>query len=292
MFFWGCHDHGRPVRRRSGHDRVWMVENMCWNTGCKKRFWTLPAVLFLLAVAYSGILLCGCLTEKKQQQAKENDTAIKCGMITISLSDFTQELELKKTAYPWSIEHDINAYNALVIDLVKQLSEEVLLMREAAEKGISVTPLEMENAEKTLRNPISEEDFRNMLWESGVTYAFWKKRLAGKLLRERVIEQELKKKLVITPTEMTAFYQKTHESDTDKNNDTDDNRITEAELLKAFRAEKTQKKYTEWIIQLAKTYPVEIDKNILKHFFKFEKTSENIYKNGIEQGTEKGATRE
>jgi len=71
---------------------------------------------------------------------------IKTQLVSLSESDFLDELDLKKIAYPYAIDKNPAEYNEMVIQLVNVLSEEMLLLSAAADLG--VTEMEVNAAEE------------------------------------------------------------------------------------------------------------------------------------------------
>lgn len=86
---------------------------------------------------------------------------------------------------------------------------------------------------------------------------------------DKLIDQELKKKIEITSLDIVEFYKKYRIADAQ---DPDNKALVlkkienEQELVSRLRMQKTQDKYDEWIQQLGKDYPVEINKDKLKTF--------------------------
>jgi hypothetical protein len=88
------------------------------------------------------------------------------------------------------------------------------------------------------------------------------------MIIEKLIDQELKEKIEITPRDIVEFYNNNFKTNQDsKGNATVLNKIeNERELVTRLRIQKTQEKYTGWIQNLYKAYPIEINKDNLKSF--------------------------
>ncbi|MCP3900678.1 MAG: hypothetical protein GY707_13295, partial [Desulfobacteraceae bacterium] len=56
--------------------------------------------------------------------------------IVITTSEFIEELELRKAGYAYNIKDYPSEYNNIVLQVVKDLSEEIVLLHVAREKGI------------------------------------------------------------------------------------------------------------------------------------------------------------
>lgn len=194
---------------------------------------------------------------------------IKTPVMTITSSDFLEELDLKRAAYPYTIHENPAEYNEMVIHLVRMLSEEIILLSAAAGKGVIVTDSEVDLAEKEFKKDYPDDSFDQILLENAISYSFWKKRFKKNMIIDKLIDQELKKKIEITSRDIVEFYKKYRMADAQ---DSDNKALVlkkiknEQELVSRLRFQKTQDQYEEWIQQLGKEYPVEINKDKLKTF--------------------------
>ncbi|MBU1341680.1 MAG: hypothetical protein KKE44_01380 [Proteobacteria bacterium] len=197
------------------------------------------------------------------------DFIIKTSLMSITSADFSEELDLKRAAYPYNIDENSAEYNEMVIFLVEMLSEEVVLLSASAAKGVTVTDQEVQSAEDKFKKDYPEDSFDQMLLENAISYSFWKKRFKANMIMEKFIDQELKKKIEITPQDIVAFY-KNNTLATGRELDNKALVLTkienEKELISRLRLQKTQESYDEWIQQLWTQYPVEINKEKLKTF--------------------------
>lgn len=245
----------------------------------KKRFlyWIFFGTLFLLAG-----LAAGCSEPAKE---KAPDFLIKTASMVITPSDFSEELDLKKAAYPYNIRDNPAEYNEMVIDLVKMLSEEIILLSVASDKGVTVTDQEVESAEQAFKKDYPEDSFDQILLKNAISYSLWKKRFKKNMIMDKLIDQELKKKIVITSQDIVDFYQKYHIADTrnpNKNAMVLKKIESEKELVYRLRNQKTQDYYGEWIQTLENEYPVEINMERLKKILinvEKEKGNENEKQN-------------
>ncbi|MBU8911203.1 MAG: hypothetical protein KOO65_08035 [Desulfobacterales bacterium] len=194
---------------------------------------------------------------------------IKTPSMIITSPDFLEELDMKKAAYPYNIHENAAEYNEMVIHLVKMLSEEIILLSAAADKSVVVTDQEAESAEEEFKKEYPDDSFDQILLKNAISYSFWKKRFKKNMIMEKLIDQELRQKIEITSQDIVEFYKKHRIAGA---TDTDDNALVlkkienEQELVSRLRVQKTQDQYDEWIQQLEKDYPVEINKDKLKTF--------------------------
>ncbi|RLC20889.1 MAG: hypothetical protein DRH93_12815 [Deltaproteobacteria bacterium] len=228
---------------------------------CRRFAGTLSLLAFMGFVAFTG---CSKSEEKTAQQF-----LIKTPTMVITSSDFLEELDLKRAAYPYNIHENPAEYNEMVIHLIKMLSDEIILLSAADNKGVTFTAQEVELAEQAFKKDYPENSFDQILLKNAISYSFWKKRFKKNMIMDKLIDQELKEKIVITAEDIVEFYKKHRIADA---KDMDGDALVlkkiegEKELVSRLRNQKTQDKYEEWMQQLGNEYPVEINKEKLKHF--------------------------
>ncbi|OGR12996.1 MAG: hypothetical protein A2277_18490 [Desulfobacterales bacterium RIFOXYA12_FULL_46_15] len=213
-----------------------------------------------------GLLLCcqGCGEPKKEKPVV---FIIKSPLISISESDFLDELELKKAAYPYKITENPEEYNEMVISLINMLSEEALLLSAAVDLGVNVMEDEVKAAEDEFRKDYPEDGFDKMLLENAISYPLWKKRLKTNLIIDKLIDQEIRSKIEITSEELVEFYNKYNNEETQdlkKKNKEPKKTIDENELVSVLRMQKTEDVYGEWLKKLESKYLIEINKEKLR----------------------------
>lgn len=225
-----------------------------------------PWFALSLLVSFFICLAAGC---SKPKEEKEAAFMIKTPTISITRLEFAEELDLKRAAYPYNIDENPDAYNEMVIHLVKMLSEEIVLLSAAAEKQISLTDEEVALAEAEFKKDYPENSFDQMLLTNAISYAFWKKRFKKNMIMEKLVDQELRAEIEILPQDLMHFY-KNLPPEIDYTEDgkpfEKDKSRREKELVSRLKMQKTQELYDEWIQGLWDTHPVEINKAELKTF--------------------------
>jgi hypothetical protein len=193
---------------------------------------------------------------------------IRTPLISVSSLDFSEELDRKRAAYPYDIKENQVEYNDMIIHLIKTISDEIVLLSAAADKKINITDQEAASAEREFKKEYPDDSFNQILLEEAISYPLWKKRFKKNMIIEKLIDQELKEKIEITPRDIVEFYNNNFKTNQDsKDNATVLNKIeNERELVTRLRIQKTQEKYTGWIQNLYKAYPIEINKDNLKSF--------------------------
>ncbi len=208
----------------------------------------------------------GC-TNPPEVQAP--DYILKTSVMVVSKEDFIEELDLKLSAYPYNIKDNTDEYNQMVIHLLKVLSEELILLSEASQKGILISDQQVDLAESDLKNDYPEDSFEQMLLKNAISYPFWKKRFKKNMILDKLIDQELKQKIEISSQDIVDFYKK-HGKEKSQNMSEKGgaamNFQDEKQLVARLRLQKTQDSYDAWMQELWKKYPVDVDNDKLKTF--------------------------
>lgn len=191
---------------------------------------------------------------------------VKCGNIGITEAQFSDELDLKLAAYPFDLKTNPEEYNAVVLDLVSVLADEVLLLAAAGDKGITVSAEALARAEARVKEDYPEDSFEQMLLENAISYRVWKNKLEKDMVIEKFVRADLIGAQEITPEDVMAFYQQYAGSSGSEAAPQMDEKI----LVRQLRMEKSQASYDAWMSALKAAYPVEIDRKAVAAFL--EKT--------------------
>ncbi len=213
--------------------------------------------LILLLFVFCCLLSCS-----EPENEKPVVFILKTPLISLSESDFADELDLKKAAYPYNISDNPEEYNEMVIHLVNMLSEESLLLSAAIDLGVNITQIEVEAAENEFKKDYPENGFEKMLLENAVSYPLWKKRLKTNLMIDKLVDQEIRSKIEVTSDEIVEFYRKYNMEETQgpkKKNKESKKTIDENELISVLRIQKTEDVYEAWLKELELKYPIEIN---------------------------------
>ncbi|MBU1163686.1 MAG: hypothetical protein KKA75_06000, partial [Proteobacteria bacterium] len=95
--------------------------------------------------------------------------------------------------------------------------------------------------------------FDKTLLEYAISYQSWKRALKKRLIIEKVIAEELEEKVIITPDNISEYYERNYGPKEDPAN------INEV-IVKQLRREKVEEAYKVWIKKLKKNYKVEINR--------------------------------
>ncbi|WP_035236518.1 SurA N-terminal domain-containing protein [Desulfobacter vibrioformis] len=230
-----------------------------FNTFLRTFFW---GTLLLVAAGIASLIGSGCTD---QQKVEQKGSIIKAGTVEISRADFARELEVKQANYPYDIKDRPGEYNAMVMDLVSDLSDEAVLLAAAAAKGIDVCAKELDLAVADFKKDYPEDSFDQMLLERAISYPVWKKRLKKDMVIRKLIMQDLMASQEINPGDMIAFYDRLA-GQTGAQDNNNSKMMDEKDLVFRLRMEKSQDVFGEWLQGLQDSYPVHIDKLALSSF--------------------------
>ena len=219
-------------------------------------------VLLLMTAGIAMVMGSGCTDQKK---VEEKGSIIKAGTVEISRADFARELEVKQANYPYDIKYRPSEYNAMVLDLVSDLSDEAVLLAAAAAKGIDVSAQELDAAVTDFKKDYPEDSFDQMLLERAISYPVWKKRLKKDMVIQKLIMQDLVASQEIHPEDIIAFYDR-FAGQTEAQNNNNSAMMDEKDLVLKLRIEKSQEAFGNWLQGLQTSYPVLIDKLVLSTF--------------------------
>jgi FKBP-type peptidyl-prolyl cis-trans isomerase (trigger factor) len=203
-------------------------------------------------------LLSGCKNKNHDDQI----VLISAGETTITVADFNKALEISKTAYAHNVLRNPDSYRQIKSRLLKQMAEEVVLLKIAGEKQITVTDEEVEDAVKSVQSDYPEGEFKEALLESAISYSIWKDRIRRRLLLEKVVKEQWGKDIEITPEEMTEYYEQNYAGKELNEDEINDPEIIYSRLIKRLKREKTEASYQKWIEEKKDYYSIEVNKKV------------------------------
>ncbi len=215
-----------------------------------------PRICHVIGSIVLILLLSGC--EKKDPDPGK-DILFRIDERVMTVLDFNDAFEIAKIAYENDIRERPEELKKAQIRLLNQLIVEMILLERAEELGIAITDAEFENALSEIKSDYPEGEFENTLLDFAVSYDSWKDRLKNRLILEKVIEEELKNRITITPEDISEFYRKNYEGkeeETEPGNQTED--INET-IVKQLRRQKAEETYNSWIEELKAQYNIEIN---------------------------------
>ena len=211
-----------------------------------------PAGVFLIICTLAG---CGDYGSDSHSAPGDN-YLIRVGDRVATIVDFNRAFEIVKTAYSHNALQEPDFCRRAKLRLLSQLIEEMIILERAKELNIGISDSELDEAVAQIKGDYDDNAFEQTLLEHAVSYHLWEKELARRLLIEKVVENELKEHIVITPEDISIYYEKHYNGDGGQsdlsadpdNADGDLNRI----IVKQLRRKKVEEAYKPWIEHLNK----------------------------------------
>jgi hypothetical protein len=202
-------------------------------------------------------MLAGCADSKSGNGDK---FFIRVGDSAITVSDFKRAFEIAKASYSHSAMQQAENAREAKLRFVKQMTEEMILLERAKDIGIKITETELKKAVEDIKQSYPENVFDQVLLEYAVPYPSWEKRLEARLLMEKVIAKELGDQIVVTPDDISNYYE-THPPDDNLTADMKKgSKDVNENVINYLRGKKIEEAYTPWIKKLQKEYIIEINK--------------------------------
>ncbi|MBW2246281.1 MAG: SurA N-terminal domain-containing protein [Deltaproteobacteria bacterium] len=219
-----------------------------------KYFNRFMALIGFLSIIYP---LAGCADSESKYR---DEYFIRVGDSVITVLDFNRAFEIVKTSYSHGAMQQPDAVKEARLRFVKQMTEEMILRERARDIGIKITDEEVKQAVEDIKQDYPENVFDQILLEYAVSYQLWEKGLETRLLMEKVIAKELGGQIVVTPDDVSKYYEAHHKNDElipDKKEVPKD--INET-IIRNLRRKKIEQAYKPWIKELQKKYIIEINK--------------------------------
>jgi hypothetical protein len=208
----------------------------------------------------SVLLILGALSSCINSGSNSgNEPLIRVRDRVLTVLEFNETFEFIQSAHPQNLkDHPEDLRNAQR-RLLNQLTVEMIILERAEELGLSISDEEINKAVKDIKSDYPEDTFEKTLLKTAVSYELWEARLKNRMLMQKVVDTELKDKIVITPEDIADYYErniKTRALESETAGSKDD--INER-IIKYLRREKAEKAYKIWINNLKNNYSIEID---------------------------------
>jgi hypothetical protein len=215
-----------------------------------------PIINWLIGLSLLVYAFLGCMNSESNPDAEQ---LIRVGTRALTVLDFNQAFEIAKTAYPHNLRNEPDDYRNAQFRLLNELTIEMIILERAAELGITISDEEVEKAVAEVKKDYPDDTFEKTLLEFAVSFEAWQDRLRNRLLIEKVIDQELKDQILITPEDIAQYYESNFKSKlADMNAEMNKEDINEM-IIEQLRREKMEQAYQKWINKLKQKYPIEIN---------------------------------
>ena len=232
--------------------------------------WLLGAVLLFGSFG-------GCMNSESNL---DHTPLIRVGDRILTVLDFNKAFEIAKTAYPHNLKDDPEDFRNARLRLLNQLVVEMIILERAEELNLSISSEEINEAVSEIKGDYPEDTFEKALLENAVSYESWEARLKNRLLMQKVVDNELKNQIAITPEDIARYYEKNYQAtDADAETISADKDINE-NIIKHLRQQKAEQAYKIWIKELKGKYSIEINDT------QWEKLSGSKYREGQELGND------
>lgn len=206
-----------------------------------------------------GLLLASALLGCGPPAAVEEEILLRCGELKVSARDYREAFAIVQAGTPGGIEPGTPADAAARLKLLAEMQTELVLRRLAAERGLGVAPAELDAAVAAVRRDYPEGVFEQTLLEAAISFEAWKKRLAARLLLEKLIASELAEAVAITPEEIAGHYERRFGGLAAAAATEEQFRRLAATLVADLRQKKLEEAVEAWMAQLNDRYPVEVN---------------------------------
>ena len=208
-------------------------------------------------------LILGGLTGCPNSDVPGADVLIRVGDQVLTATEFRQAFEIVKAAYPHNLRQNSPDLQQAQLRLLNQLVVELVLVVRAQELGIQVADQELQQAVAAIKQDYPDDLFQQTLLEQAVSYDAWEKRLRTRLLIDKLIETELKEKIVISADDIATYYEQ-HFKKQQPQDDAVENREVQSDInefiVRDLRRKKAELAYKDWINGLKKKYRIVISR--------------------------------
>lgn len=158
------------------------------------------SIVFLFLAALIAAPGCAEKDPSKLVLAKVNGSVI-------TLQDLQNEMDRVEAQYASILLKNGVETDRIRTAILQQMIDERLILSEGRKKGIELSREELEDAIWEIRKEYPGNRFNEMLISQCLDYQQWRRRLAKRLLLEKIIRTELLPKAVPTEGEIKRYYQ-------------------------------------------------------------------------------------
>ncbi len=214
---------------------------------------------FMILIGVLSIIypLAGCADSESKHR---DEYFIRVGDSVITVLDFNRAFEIAKAFYSHSEMQQPEAVREAQMRFVKQMTEEMILRERAKDVGIKITDEEVKKAVEDIKRDYPKNEFDQILLEYAVPYQSWEKGLETRLLMEKVVAKELGDHIVVTPDDVSKYFDAHHKNDELTPDIKEVSKDINETMIKNLRRKKIEEAYKPWIKELQKKYIIEVNK--------------------------------
>lgn len=213
-------------------------------------YWPLLwGTLFVIGILAS----IGC----SRNEPDQNDYLIRVRSSLVTVAEFNRTVaNASEEAFPGEQNLEESAIKDLQVRVLNQLIEELIIAERAKEMGLQISDQELEEAVNAIKADYPDETFEETLLENAVSFEEWKKKLATRLIVQKVIARELIDQVQISSQDVADYYWAHYPNGFSEDSATSE--INER-IVKHLRQQKAEQQYKEWIGKLRQSIQLEIN---------------------------------
>lgn len=227
----------------------------------------------LLGAVLLAAVIVGCMDSESNP---DNEPLIRINDRILTVLDFNKAFEITKADYPHNLKDEAEEFRNARLRLLNQLVVEMMILERADELGLSITPEEIQKAVAEIKSDYPEDTFEKALLESAISYEAWEARLKNRLLMQKVVDNELRDQIVITPEDIADYYEKNYKAADPAAELTKPSQDINENIIRHLHQQKAEQAYKVWIKELKRKYTIEINSA------QWEKISGSKYREGQE----------
>lgn len=133
-----------------------------------------------------------------------NDELITYSQLTEAFKPFEKKIRERN----YSLEQEMEIRFRIRSNLIQQMIDQKLTDQEMTKAKITVSEAEVSGYIERIKqvNSFTDEDLRQQLGKEGVSFEQYTKEIRNLLLRNKLIQYQIKSRIVITPEEIEAYY--------------------------------------------------------------------------------------
>ncbi len=180
-----------------------------------------------------------------------NDEIITYAALNEAFAPYEKQIQARN----YSFAQEMEARFRFREQLIQQLIDQELTEQEANKIGIKISDVEVDEAiERTKSmNLITDEKLRKMLNQDGLTMEGYRKNMKQQLLRTRLIQYEVKSKIIITKEEIQTYYNANKSGYGEK-----EFADVETSITETLYQEQVKKLFQKWITDLRQNAHIKI----------------------------------
>ncbi len=169
--------------------------------------------LFLIGHLIACLSLFACGKEEWKTPGDDADKAVAIvNYSKIYLSELQDEIDHFTSKYGISLSEKKERYQKVAMNILDEIILRKIYIQEAERLGITVLEEELEARLKNIKEDHIQEDLRRVIESKNVDYSKWYTQIKKNMLLEKLIDQEVKAKIVVKESEIQSYY-KEHSKD-------------------------------------------------------------------------------